>query len=63
MLGSRWRRVVSVSPRPFYSDEKALIIHCKGGYVGGLTADLDIVTIRKISFKPNPRNEPIFPVL
>jgi hypothetical protein len=46
-LGTRWRRVVSFTPRPLYPGEIALCTHWIGGWVG-LGAGLDAVEKRKI---------------
>jgi hypothetical protein len=52
-LGTRWRWVVSFTPRPLYPQEKSLWYHWIGGWVG-LRAVLDEVVKRKIH---SPRRE------
>jgi hypothetical protein len=52
-LGTRWRWVVSLTPRPLYPRERAPGTHWIGGWVGP-RAGLDGVVKRKI---PSPRRE------
>jgi hypothetical protein len=52
-VGTRWRCVVSFTPRPLYPMERALGAHWIGGWVDP-RAVLDTVVKRKI---PRPRRE------
>jgi hypothetical protein len=52
-LGTRWRWVVSFTPRPLYPGERASDTHWIGGWVGP-RAVLDAAVKRKI---PSPRRE------
>jgi hypothetical protein len=52
-LGTRWRWVVSFTPRPLYLRERGPGTHWIGGWVGP-RAILDAVVKRKI---PTPRRE------
>jgi hypothetical protein len=55
-LGTRWRLVVSITPRPYYLRERAPGTHWIGSWVGP-RAVLDIVVKRKIPTPP-PGIEP-----
>jgi hypothetical protein len=48
-LGTRWRRIVSVTPRPLYPGERNPGTHWIGGWVGSKVG-LDAVEKRKISY-------------
>jgi hypothetical protein len=55
-LGTRWRSVVSFTPRPLYPRERAPVTHWIGGWVGPTAVQNGVVN-RKI-LSPLPEIEP-----
>jgi hypothetical protein len=63
-LDTRWRSVVSFTPRPLYPQGKATGTHWIGGWMGPRTG-LDAVANRKIPSphrESNPRTQIVQPV-